>query len=92
MSDLSLTCSSESARNMSLGLQLGRGLAREAVSVAVPWSSRASANAQSVTDLSRRLGVMQPICETVRAVLHDGAGFGQSFAALRQGRSRPSRG
>lgn len=39
-------------------------------------------NARSVTDLARSVGVSMPICETVRAILHDGADLGQAFAAL----------
>jgi glycerol-3-phosphate dehydrogenase (NAD(P)+) len=80
--DLSLTCSSESSRNMSLGLQLGRGLAREDCFDGRPVVVEGERNARSVTDLARRLGVTLPICETVRAVLHDRAHLGQSFAAL----------
>ena len=41
MGDLTLTCSSPTSRNMSLGLQLGQGIRREPVSTASPSSSRA---------------------------------------------------
>ena len=40
------------------------------------------ANAVSITDLARKVGIHMPICETVRAILHDGADLGQAFAAL----------
>jgi glycerol-3-phosphate dehydrogenase (NAD(P)+) len=39
-------------------------------------------NALSVTELARRLGVETPICEAVRAVLHDGLPFADAFARL----------
>ena len=35
-----------------------------------------------MTDLARRLGFETPICETVRAVLHDGATLEDAFSAL----------
>lgn len=80
--DLTLTCSSATSRNMSLGLQLGAGTPRaqcfDGRSVVVEGED----NARSVTDLARRLGVSMPICEAVRAVLHDGGDLGQTFAAL----------
>lgn len=82
LGDLSLTCSSESSRNMSLGLQLGRGLARSECFEGRPVVVEGERNTLSITDLARRLGVTMPICETVRHVLHENADLGQSFAAL----------
>ncbi|ABV95560.1 glycerol-3-phosphate dehydrogenase (NAD(P)(+)) (plasmid) [Dinoroseobacter shibae DFL 12 = DSM 16493] len=80
--DLSLTCSSPTSRNMSLGQQLGQGLARAACFDGKPVVVEGEVNARSVTDLARSVGVSMPICETVRAILHDGADLGQAFAAL----------
>ncbi|SDZ40916.1 glycerol-3-phosphate dehydrogenase (NAD(P)+) [Jannaschia faecimaris] len=80
--DLALTCSSTTSRNMALGVQLGEGLARDACFDGKPVVVEGEMNAKSVTDLARRLGVTLPICETVRAILHDGANLGASFAAL----------
>ncbi|MFW5654907.1 MAG: NAD(P)H-dependent glycerol-3-phosphate dehydrogenase, partial [Roseicyclus sp.] len=82
MGDLALTCSSPTSRNMSLGLQLGRGLAREACFDGQPVVVEGEMNARSVTDLARRVGVSMPISEAVRAILHDGADLGATFAAL----------
>ncbi|MFN4100922.1 MAG: glycerol-3-phosphate dehydrogenase, partial [Pararhodobacter sp.] len=39
-------------------------------------------NAVSVTDLARRIRVQMPICETVNAVLHQGADLREAFSAL----------
>ncbi|MDJ1008793.1 MAG: NAD(P)H-dependent glycerol-3-phosphate dehydrogenase [Paracoccaceae bacterium] len=80
--DLSLTCSSPTSRNMSLGQQLGQGTPREACFDGRPVVVEGEVNAKSVTDLARSLGVSMPICETVRAILHDEADLGLAFAAL----------
>ncbi len=82
LGDLSLTCNSTTSRNMSLGLQLGQGIPREKCFDGRPVVVEGEANAVSITDLARKLGVHMPICETVRAILHDGANLGQAFAAL----------
>lgn len=80
--DLSLTCSSPTSRNMSLGQQLGQGLARADCFDGRPVVVEGEVNAKSVTDLARRLGVSMPICETVRSILHDDADLGTAFASL----------
>jgi glycerol-3-phosphate dehydrogenase (NAD(P)+) len=80
--DLALTCSSTTSRNMALGHQLGGGLARADCFEGKPVVVEGEANAKSVTDLARRLGVSLPICESVRTILHDGADLGTTFAAL----------
>lgn len=80
--DLSLTCSSPTSRNMSLGQQLGEGTPRENCFEGRPVVVEGEFNARTVTDLARSVGVKMPICETVRAILHDGAELGPAFAAL----------
>lgn len=80
--DLTLTCSSPTSRNMSLGYQLGQGTPRDACFDGKPVVVEGEMNAKSVTDLARRLGVSMPICETVQAILREGADLGTSFAAL----------
>src|SRR6056297_2617835 len=80
--DLALTCSSPTSRNMSLGQQLGQGLARRDCFDGKPIVVEGEVNAKSVTDLARSVGVAMPICETVRAILHDGQVLGEAFAAL----------
>ncbi|MEO1637931.1 MAG: NAD(P)H-dependent glycerol-3-phosphate dehydrogenase [Pseudomonadota bacterium] len=80
--DLSLTCSSPTSRNMSLGQQLGQGTARADCFGGKPVVVEGEVNAKSVTDLARKVGVAMPICETVRSILHDGADLGTAFAAL----------
>jgi len=80
--DLTLTCSSPTSRNMALGLQLGQGVARADCFDGEPVVVEGEVNATSVTDLARKLGVTLPICETVRAILHEGRPIGEGFAAL----------
>ncbi len=80
--DLCLTCSSPTSRNMSLGFQLGEGRARDACFDGRPVVVEGEMNARSVTDLARRLKVDMPICETVRAILHDGVELRDGFATL----------
>ncbi|MBV7408331.1 NAD(P)H-dependent glycerol-3-phosphate dehydrogenase [Maritimibacter sp. DP1N21-5] len=80
--DLTLTCSSTTSRNMSLGTQLGQGTARADCFDGKPVVVEGEVNARSVVDLARRIRVPMPICETVNAVLHEGADLQTSFNAL----------
>ncbi len=80
--DLTLTCSSDSSRNMSLGTQLGAGTLRAECFDGRPVVVEGEMNAISVTDLARRVGVSLPICEAVRRILHDGADLQETFARM----------
>lgn len=80
--DLTLTCSSTTSRNMSLGVQLGQGIPRASCFEGRPVVVEGEVNAISVTDLAHRIRVPMPICETVHAVLHKGANLQEAFAAL----------
>ncbi len=80
--DLTLTCSSQTSRNMSLGVQLGAGRARADCFDGQPVVVEGEINAVSVVELARRVKVAMPICEAVHAVLHDGAPIGETFARL----------
>ena len=80
--DLTLTCSSRTSRNMSLGVQLGQGIPREKCFDGKPVVVEGEVNAVSIVDLARRLNVSIPICETVYSILHEGADIGQAFGDL----------
>lgn len=80
--DLTLTCSSQTSRNMSLGVQLGQGTARKACFDGRAVVVEGETNAASIVDLARRVNVSLPICETVHAILHGGAELHQAFADL----------
>ncbi len=69
LGDLTLTCSSEQSRNFSFGKALGGGLSVDEALAGKQAVVEGVANARSVTDLARRLGVEMPICETVQAIL-----------------------
>ncbi|WP_425098578.1 NAD(P)H-dependent glycerol-3-phosphate dehydrogenase [Tropicibacter sp. S64] len=80
--DLTLTCSSTTSRNMSLGFQLGQGIARADCFDGKPVVVEGEVNSVSVTELAARVGVSMPISETVNAVLHHGVDLRTAFAAL----------
>lgn len=73
LGDLTLTCNSPQSRNMSFGIELGRGRTvaeilaeRRAVTEGV-WS------AESVCDLADKLKVDMPICQAVNQIVSLGA-------------------
>ncbi|MCA8884851.1 MAG: NAD(P)-dependent glycerol-3-phosphate dehydrogenase [Rhodobacteraceae bacterium] len=80
--DLTLTCSSQTSRNMSLGLQLGQGIARAECFDGRAVVAEGEHNAKSVHELCQRLGLNLPICETVYRILHEGADLRAAFAML----------
>lgn len=80
--DLTLTCSSKTSRNMSLGVQLGQGFARADCFGGKPVVVEGERNARSINVVANRLGLHLPVCRTVYRVLHEGADAGASFAAL----------
>lgn len=82
MGDLTLTCSSEQSRNMAFGKGLGEGTSVEALLANRASVVEGAVNAVSVTDLARRLGVEMPLCEAVRAIVHDRVAIDDAIAAL----------
>lgn len=80
--DLTLTCSSQTSRNMSLGVQLGQGTPRTSCFDGRAVVVEGEANAASIVDLARRVNVSMPICETVHAILHGSAELHRAFADL----------
>ena len=80
--DLTLTCSSTTSRNMSFGVQLGRGIERSNVFNGNPVVVEGEVNAISVIDLADRIGISMPVCRAVYDILHAGAGLRETFAAL----------
>ncbi len=71
--DLMLTCSSEQSRNLRFGQEFGAGKRREETFDGAPVVVEGVRNAISVTDLARHHNIELPICEAVRAMVHDGA-------------------
>jgi glycerol-3-phosphate dehydrogenase (NAD(P)+) len=69
LGDLVLTCSSPQSRNMSFGLELGRGAKPADILASRTSVTEGAESAPAVVDLGRRLGVDLPICETVNALI-----------------------
>ncbi|NDR59003.1 NAD(P)H-dependent glycerol-3-phosphate dehydrogenase [Aliiruegeria sabulilitoris] len=80
--DLTLTCSSTTSRNMSFGVQLGRGVERQNLFNGNSVVVEGEINAISVIDLADRIGLEMPVCRAVYRILHEGAGLRETFAAL----------
>jgi len=82
LGDLVLTCSSETSRNMSLGMALGRGTSLEDALAGKLSVAEGVASAPAVVALAARLGVETPICEAVRAILAGETRVGEAIAGL----------
>lgn len=65
LGDLILTASSPQSRNMSLGLELGKGRALDEILAERNSVSEGVASAAAVTNLATRSGVEMPICTAV---------------------------
>ncbi|WP_112320379.1 NAD(P)H-dependent glycerol-3-phosphate dehydrogenase [Oceanibium sediminis] len=87
--DLTLTCGSTNSRNLSLGIQLGKGIAREECFEGRPVVVEGEGTARSLHDLTQRIGMTMPISEAVYRILHEGAPVAETFAGLW---TRPLRG
>ena len=72
LGDLILTASSPQSRNMSLGLELGKGRTLSEILAERNSVSEGVASAAAVTDLAAKAGVDMPICAAVAALV-DGA-------------------
>jgi len=81
LGDLMLTCSSRQSRNFSYGFRRGQGMPDDQVFEGRPVVVEGRTNAVTVTDLARRLGLVMPICEMVRAIVAEDRPIGEAFAA-----------
>ncbi len=83
MGDLVLSCSSLSSRNMALGHAVGKGKKIEALlNSSGSGLTEGVITAESVYQLSRRLGVAMPICSMVHHVLEGSAEVEQAIEQL----------
>jgi len=69
LGDLILTASSPQSRNMSLGLELGKGRALADILSERNTVSEGVASAAALTSLAHKAGVEMPICEAVAALV-----------------------
>lgn len=82
LGDLVLTCSSETSRNMSLGLALGKGEALSDILGARNAVTEGVATAPVLRRLARERGIEMPICEAVAAVIEGEITVDEAILAL----------
>jgi len=82
LGDLVLTCSSETSRNMSLGLALGEGQALADVLGARNSVTEGVATAPVLRQLARSKGIEMPISEAVAAVVEGEISVDEAILAL----------
>jgi len=69
LGDLVLTCSSSQSRNMSFGMELGRGKTASEILATRKAVTEGAETAPAVVSLAERLGVDLPICKAVLALI-----------------------
>jgi glycerol-3-phosphate dehydrogenase (NAD(P)+) len=82
LGDLALTCNNVQSRNMSLGIELGKGRSLAEALAGKRAVVEGVASAAAVLKRARSLGVEMPIVAAVDGVLHHGADISRSIAAL----------
>ncbi|MFM9227005.1 MAG: NAD(P)H-dependent glycerol-3-phosphate dehydrogenase, partial [Actinomycetota bacterium] len=83
------TCSSQSSRNTTVGVRLGRGEALADIIGSTSMVAEGVRSSASVLALARRHGVDMPITEQVVAICHGGVSAADGLAALMSRRARP---
>lgn len=84
LGDLTLTCTSEQSRNLSVGMALGRGRALAEIIAEKRSIAEGVYSAAAVVALAKTLGVEMPIAAAVDAVLNLGAEIDATIAGLLQ--------
>ena len=82
LGDLVLTCSSETSRNMSLGLALGRGDALAEILNARNAVTEGVATAPVLRDLARQKGIEMPISFAVAAIIAGETSVDEAISGL----------
>ena len=82
LGDLVLTCSSETSRNMSCGLALGKGQSLEDIMSARSAVTEGVATAPALKQLAQQLGVEMPICEAMADILSGQIGVDEAIVRL----------
>jgi glycerol-3-phosphate dehydrogenase (NAD(P)+) len=82
LGDLTLTCSSMSSRNYSLGASLGKGEALEDILSRRNSVAEGVTTARAIALNAHKLGVEMPICEAVDKILHHKADIDAIIGAL----------
>jgi glycerol-3-phosphate dehydrogenase (NAD(P)+) len=71
MGDLVLTCTGDLSRNRTVGIKLGQGQRLAAILAEMRMVAEGVKTAESVYQLSRKLGVEMPIVEKTYQILHE---------------------
>ena len=82
LGDLVLTCSSETSRNMSCGLALGKGERLEDIMAARSAVTEGVSTAPAIRALSQKLGITMPICEAVADIVENKIEVHAAFSQL----------
>ena len=82
LGDLVLTCSSPQSRNMSVGLELGRGKSLDQALGGKLSVAEGVATAPAVRQLAERVGADMPICAAVAGILAGEADIDATIAEL----------
>lgn len=73
LGDLTLTCSSMTSRNFSLGVEFGQGKSLKDIMAERRSVSEGVTTSWAVADYAEQHGVDMPICLSVKEILHNGA-------------------
>lgn len=83
LGDLLLTCGSEKSRNMSFGLAIGQGKAKdELLSSRGRTALEGVISSESICKLAKKYDVSMPICEAVYRIIHEDAPVDQVVETL----------
>jgi glycerol-3-phosphate dehydrogenase (NAD(P)+) len=82
LGDLVLTCGSAQSRNMSLGIELGKGRGLKEVLDRRPTVTEGVYTAGAVVELAAARGIDMPIAQAVHAVVSDLATVDEAIEAL----------
>ena len=82
MGDLVLTCTGDLSRNRTVGFKLGQGMLLADILAEMRMVAEGVKSAESVYNLSRKLGVEMPIVEKTYQILHDNKPARQAVTEL----------
>lgn len=82
MGDLVLTCTGDLSRNRTVGFKLGQGMVLADILADMRMVAEGVKTAESVYNLSRKLGVEMPIVEKTYQILHDNKPARQAVTEL----------
>lgn len=82
LGDLVLTCSSETSRNMSLGLALGQGEKLDDILAARNAVTEGVATAPVLRQLARAKGIEMPICAAIAAIVEGEVSVDEAITSL----------